>query len=235
MPTKLAAYYDTTAEAYDEMHSDVSNPEHTAALEIGWPLISGLGISSALDVGCGTGRSLSWLQQRQPSPMLFGVEPSQGLLKIARQNLPGADLSEGTGEKLPYDDASIDVVLASAIMHHVDDPEIVINEMFRVAKKAVLISDHNNYAFGGAMAQRVRMGLNMAGLLNAFTFVRHGFRRAGYSEGDGWWYPYSLLDSHRQIATLSKTVFIIPTRRPTGSLGNLVFSQSHLAMIAIKS
>ena len=33
-------------------------------------------------------------------------------------------------------------------MHHVDSPASVIAEMFRVARKAVLISDHNNFAFG---------------------------------------------------------------------------------------
>jgi ubiquinone/menaquinone biosynthesis C-methylase UbiE len=234
MTAKLVDYYDNTAGAYDQMHSDVSNPEHTTALVDGWPLISNLGISSALDVGCGTGRTLSWLLEHQPGIKLFGIEPSQGLLNIARQNLPGANVTQGSGESLPYDDASIDVVMASAIMHHVDDPRQVIDEMFRVSRKAVLISDHNNYAFGSATAQRVRMALKMAGLLSAFAFVRQGFKRQGYSDGDGWWYPYSLLDNYGQIASLSKNLFIIPTRRPTGSLGNFVFSQSHLAIVAIK-
>jgi hypothetical protein len=70
-------------------------------------------------------------------------------------------------------------------MHHADHPDRVIAEMFRVAWKGVLIRDHNNYAFGGSLARRLRMGLKMCGLLGAATFVRQGFKKQGYFEDDG--------------------------------------------------
>ena len=57
-------------------------------------------------------------------------------------------------------------------MHHVDLPASVIAEMFRVARKAVLISDHNNFAFGTTMARRIRLVLYSCGLFGIAAFVK---------------------------------------------------------------
>jgi ubiquinone/menaquinone biosynthesis C-methylase UbiE len=164
---------------------------------------------------------------------LFGIDPSTQLLAKARAELLAATLALGYGEHLEFADASIDVVAATGIMHHVQSPRAVISEMFRVAKKAILISDHNNFAFGGPTAQRVRMILYCLGLLPIATFIKQGFRNQGYSEEDGWWYPYSLFNNFAQIAQLAETVHIMPTRPSTPGLGgNLLFSQSHVVIVA---
>jgi SAM-dependent methyltransferase len=188
-----------------------------------------------LDVGCGTGRALKWVQQQDSSLRLFGIDPSQGLLDIAMQQLPDATLQIGTGENLPFDDSSVDVAIATGIMHHVDAPASVIAEMFRVARKAILISDHNNFAFGSAMARRIRLALYSCGLFSTAAFVKQGFRRQGYSKEDGWWYPYSLLNNHAEIAKFSDEMFYIPTRGVNiATLSNFLLNQSHLAVLAIK-
>jgi SAM-dependent methyltransferase len=221
-------YYNATASTYDATHGD-SEPEHTKAFEIGWPLVGN--IESVLDVGCGTGRGLAWVAQINPKVQLNGLEPSDSMLSIAAQKVSGANLCQGSGENIPFVDKSIDLVTATGIMHHVDDPARVIAEMFRVARKAILISDHNNYAFGGDLMRRLRMGLKLCGLLNATTFVRQGFNRRGYSKEDGWWYPYSLFDNYGEIARHAEHIFIYPTR-PASSAGNILFSQSHFAVVA---
>ena len=232
MTTKHAGYYDVTAAHYDELHGPLANPEHTVAMELGWPLLGN--VVSVLDVGAGTGRSLSWLEQRYPSLQLFGVDPSQGMIDIARRNLPDVAFKQGSGEALPYPDGFVDVAIATGIMHHVDNPSAVIAEMFRVARRGILISDHNNYAFGGTLMKRLRMGLKVCGLFGPVAFVRQGFNKKGYSQGDGWWYPYSLFDNYAEIAGRAEATFIFPTRSPTGSLGNLIYSQSHLCVVALK-
>jgi SAM-dependent methyltransferase len=226
----VTQYYNETASEYDALHGD-NEPEHIRALELGWPLVGT--VQSVLDVGCGTGRGLSWLARTDPALILYGIEPSDGMIAVAAKQLPLADIRKGSGEHLPFEDLSIDVATATGIMHHVDDPSKTISEMFRVARKAVLISDHNNYAFGGDLMRRLRMGLWLVGLLKPITYVRQGFNHRGYSEEDGWWYPYSLLDNYSEIANRSSKVFIFPTRR-TSSDGNLIFCQSHFAIVAIK-
>jgi ubiquinone/menaquinone biosynthesis C-methylase UbiE len=236
MKTKATEYYDATASKYEDLHGGSEDPEHIRALELGWPIIESLAPRTLLDVGCGAGRSLLWVFERSPVVMLVGVDPSKRLLALARANVPSAKLTLGDGERLAFPDGAFDVVIASGIMHHVDHPPRVIGEMFRVANKAVLISDHNNFAFGGAMAQRVRMLLHCLGLLRAASFIKQGFKKQGYSEDDGWWYPYSLLENYAQISSLSDKLQIFPTRQPRQGLsGNIVFSQSHVAFLAIKA
>ena len=236
MSSKTTAYYEETADNYDTLHSDDGEGEHLRALEIGWPLIQATSPRSILDVGCGTGRTLKWVASKSPSTTLIGIDPSRRLLDLAQAQVPGAKLGIGNGERLDFPDASVDIVAASGIMHHVDHPSLVISELFRVARKAVLISDHNNFAFGSPIAQRIRMMLDCTGLLGVATFVKQGFRKQGYSPEDGWWYPYSLVNNFAQIASLSDQLYVCPTRLPTpGFSGNMLFAQSHLAIVAIRS
>lgn len=223
-------YYDETCSSYDSLHAN--EPEHTRALELGWPLLGD--VKSVLDVGCGTGRSLRWIGHHSPDTQLLGLEPSAGMISQALLHLPHATIKQGQGEAIPYADGSLDVAIATGIMHHVDNPSRVISEMFRVSRKGILISDHNNYAFGGPITKRVRMGFKMCGLLGVFTYVKQGFNRKGYTEEDGWWYPYSLFDNYAEIARMAAQIYIIPTGPATGKLNNLIFSQSHFCIIATK-
>jgi SAM-dependent methyltransferase len=156
-------------------------------------------------------------------------------LEIARGRLPQARLVAGRGEKLPLESGSVDLALATGIMHHVDSPSAVIREMFRVAKKAVLISDHNNFAFGGPRARGLRLWLYSLRLLGFATYLKQGFRRQSYSEDDGWYFPYSLLNDYGLISSLSAEVDIIPTRPSSLREGNLLLAQSHMAILAVKA
>ena len=52
-------------------------------------------------------------------------------------------LIAGTGDKLPFDNNSIDVVCEFAVLHHVPKSRLVLDEMCRVARQMVVISDCN--------------------------------------------------------------------------------------------
>jgi ubiquinone/menaquinone biosynthesis C-methylase UbiE len=225
-PKHTADYYNETASDYDAMHGD-SEPDHTKAFELGWPLV-GSDVESVLDVGCGTGRGLAWIAKNNPQIRLSGADPSDSMLSIASKKVSGADLRRGSGENIPFDDKSIDLVTATGIMHHVDDHAKVIAEMFRVARNAVLISDHNNYALGGDMMRRLRMGLKLCGLLRATTYICQGFSRRGYSEEHGWWYPYSLFDNYEEIARRAGQIFIY--HAPPSSAGTFYF-RNHISRL----
>lgn len=232
---KVVEYYQNTADVYDDLHGDDS--EHIVAMERGWPLVAalaGAAPASALEVGCGTGRSLAWIAERAPGARLSGIEPSEALLDRARTRLPEADLRAGFGEKLPFGDDAFDFVMATAVLHHVEDPDAVIREMFRVSRRFVLISDHNNFAFGSRRALFLRLGLYAARVLPFATYVKQGFNRQGYSEGDGWWYPYSLLNSFAEIIKNSEEYYIFPTRRPKPRKLPFFLTHSHVAVLSIK-
>lgn len=235
MTAQTTAYYDSTAADYDALHGGDNNPEHIRALERSWPILSSCQVASVLDVGCGTGRTLGWYAARLDGAELCGIDPSSQLLDFARQNVPSATLSVASGEKLPFDDNSIDLVVATGIMHHVDHPAAVIGEMLRVARRFVLVSDHNNFAFGSLKARYVRRWLAATGLLGVATFVKQGLRRQGYTVEDGWWYPYSLLDNFGELARHTEVQYVIPTSYVRSQApSELQLVQSHLAILASK-
>lgn len=86
-----------------------------------------------LDVGCGTGALCAAILDCCEPAALTGVEPSQGFLATARQNLAGrARLEPGEASRLPLDDASVDVVVSGLVLNFVAEPHAALREMKRV-------------------------------------------------------------------------------------------------------
>jgi SAM-dependent methyltransferase len=86
-----------------------------------------------LDVGCGTGAlSAAILDQCFPSSV-EGVEPSDGFLKTAKENLGDrAALHQGSATAIPLGDSSVDVVVSGLVLNFIPDPHAAIAEMARV-------------------------------------------------------------------------------------------------------
>lgn len=230
MNQRLNDYYAGTIDNYESMRSH--NVEHLRSVDLADGLLGDLSVNSILDVGCGTGQVLYRFSEKRPTAELFGIDPSPEMVQRAAERLPAAAIAVGSGDRLPYADHSMSLVVATGIMHHIEHTHGVIAEMFRVSSGAVLISDHNNFAFGKPLIRRVRLALFSLGLHRQFYFVRNGFRRQGYSEEDGYWYNYSLLDDYKMIATSSERVVLLPTLAPSGGFEQLLLCQTHLAVLA---
>jgi SAM-dependent methyltransferase len=87
---------------------------------------------SLLDVGCGSGLALELAYKRGAT--VSGLDASEGLLAVARDRLPGADLRHGDVEALPYEDDSFDAVTAFNSVQHASDPTAALREIKRVSK-----------------------------------------------------------------------------------------------------
>jgi SAM-dependent methyltransferase len=83
-----------------------------------------------LDVGCGSGLTLVLATQRGAIPA--GLDISPGLLEVARDRLPGADLREGDLEYLPFADATFDAVTGINAFQFAGDPRRALREAARV-------------------------------------------------------------------------------------------------------
>lgn len=81
-----------------------------------------------LEVGCGEGVRLGWLRQHR-SMECAGVEPSAHAVALARTL--GVDARQGTAEKLPFPDASFDIVLFGFCLYLCDR-----DDLFRIACEA---------------------------------------------------------------------------------------------------
>ncbi len=204
-------YYTDTAGRYEQMHGHeaAGDPFQTdfvvATLRM-------LAIRSVLDVGTASGRTLRILKTAIPELFVCGIEPVAALLDQA-VNLGNAEsdaILQGKGDALPFADNSFDAVCEFAILHHVAEPRVVIGEMLRVARKAVIISDSNRFGQGPMFLRLVKLALYKARLWDAFNYLRTSGKGYQITEGDGLAYSYSVYDNFDQIAKWADRVFVIP-------------------------
>lgn len=83
-----------------------------------------------LDAGCGAGLALQLAHARGAT--VTGLDASAGLLAVARQRVPSADLRQGELAELPYEDGSFDVVTAFNSVQYAADPVDALRELRRV-------------------------------------------------------------------------------------------------------
>lgn len=85
-----------------------------------------------LDLGCGTGNYLKALSDMGVS--FVGADPSEVMLDEAQLNNPDKSIVQAKAENLPFDDATFNGGMANFTLHHWDNIQKGINEIFRVLK-----------------------------------------------------------------------------------------------------
>ncbi|WP_193072413.1 class I SAM-dependent methyltransferase [Brevibacterium sp. FME37] len=87
-----------------------------------------------LDAGCGSGSLSSALRDRDAT--VTGIDASAGMVELARQRLgDGVDLQVADlNDPLPFDDGSFDDVIASLVLHYIEDWGPTLSEMRRVLR-----------------------------------------------------------------------------------------------------
>ena len=223
------AYYARTAVQYNDMHVN-DHDEHALALHHIAGYLNIIEAESVLDTGCGTGRAISFLQERFPDMRIRGNDPSGELL--AASGLPIDILDCVSSEQLPYPDGSFDAVVECAVLHHVAKPDRIVAEMLRVARKAVFLSDSNIYGQGRLTARVIKLALATAGLLDGINWIRRGGKRWYYSEGDGVAYSYSVFDSYQQLSQACDRVVALPL---SGTGRTALLGSSHVLLCGFKS
>ena len=226
-------YYARTAASYDRAHvQSAEEPEHDIALAALIGLSTHYGLHSFLDVGCGTGRAVGELRKRRPDARVIGVEPVAALREVAySKGIPRETIIEGDATRLSFERDAFDCVSAFGILHHIRHPRVAIDEMLRVAKKAVFISDLNNFGCGSLPQRIVSQTLNGLGLWKAFQFFATRGKGFKYSEGDGIHYSYSVYNDYRWLVRRCRTVHVVNTK---GEGVNPYRACSHVALLAVK-
>lgn len=102
-------------------------------------------LSRVLDYGCGTGVLIEDLVNNFSE--VYGLDISSEMLsriKVNSNNLK--DLVVASGEKLPFEDNFFDIVFCRGSLHHLEDIEQGIREIFRVLKTGgkLILSEPNN-------------------------------------------------------------------------------------------
>ncbi len=228
---KQRDYYENHATCYDEMCAFNKCDEHyfaTAALR---GLTELYEIESVLDVGCGTGRSLSYLREHCANLKLSGVEPVDALrAQCLEKGFSAEQIRIGSADSLEMPDNSADCVTMFGVLHHVPNPAAAIDEAFRVASKMVLISDHNIYGMGNPVTKLAKQSFRALGLRRVLAKIMTRGKGFHDTDWDGIFYPFSILDHFAQMRSRSKHIYSMSTKTPAT---NLLTQASHVALISV--
>ena len=98
--------------------------------------ISLLKNTTLLDIGCGNGFFTYYFAK---ICQVTGLDFSKKILEINPHN----KLVYGDAENLPFPDQSFDITFCSSLLHHLNNPKKAMQEMKRVSKKYIIISEPN--------------------------------------------------------------------------------------------
>ena len=98
----------------------------------------GFGGGRILDAGCGFGTTAIVLAQAFPRSEVVGIDLSEPLLALARQTAQASGLGKRLAfekadvQQIPYDDDAFDALINLQMLHIVEDPVAMLDEMERV-------------------------------------------------------------------------------------------------------
>lgn len=91
--------------------------------------------ATVLDVGCGDGLIDSLIKKMRTDLSISGVD-------VFIRPIRHIAIGVFNGRELPFADQSFDLVLFVDVLHHTDDPEVLLREAVRVARQGVILKDH---------------------------------------------------------------------------------------------
>ncbi|MEK7573477.1 MAG: class I SAM-dependent methyltransferase [Patescibacteria group bacterium] len=132
--------------------------------------VKDLQLETVLDVGCGEGFTLNRLSEEGIGKKLEGVDFQEKAIEIGKKLHPDLTLKQGDIYKLEYKNNSFDLVMATEVLEHLDDPKKGLKELIRVSRKYILLSVPNEPFFMGANFLR---GKNLSRWGNDIEHIQH--------------------------------------------------------------
>jgi len=94
-----------------------------------------LGTGSALDVGCGDGTLARSVMEMKPDLKFSGID-------VFLRPSVAIPATTYDGVTIPLEENSVDWVTIVDVLHHTDDPAVVLAECARISRKGIVIKDH---------------------------------------------------------------------------------------------
>jgi demethylmenaquinone methyltransferase/2-methoxy-6-polyprenyl-1,4-benzoquinol methylase len=137
----VKAYYHARAREYDDwwlargLYAARSRPDWEPERRQAFAAIDALPPKRTLDVACGTGFVTRHLRGE-----VVGLDQSDAMLEIAREQAPRARFVQSDALELPFDDGSFDRVFTSHFYGHLEEGERLafVREARRVAPELVV-------------------------------------------------------------------------------------------------
>jgi len=91
--------------------------------------------ATVLDVGCGDGLLAQLIAAARPDLTLHGID-----IQVRPQ--AAIPVTAFDGRTIPREDSSCDAVMMADVLHHTDDPLVLLREARRVARSCIVLKDH---------------------------------------------------------------------------------------------
>src|SRR5712672_1474167 len=150
-----------------------------------------------LDIACGEGYGAAALQKAGASHVI-GVDVSEEACLHARKRY-GLDARQGSAEKIPLPDKSVDVVVSFETIEHVGDPGGFLDECARVLapEGRLVISTPDRDVYTGRLGTRNRHHCAEMTEEEFGTAIRTRFHDAHFytqrTNSAAWWSPRTLV------------------------------------------
>jgi ubiquinone/menaquinone biosynthesis C-methylase UbiE len=199
------AFYNKISNVYDLLADQSEEPIRRAGLE----KLNARPGEKVLEIGCGTGHCLVALAQAVgDAGKVYGIDLSDEMLKIARENLEKEGLADRVelicedAGKLPYAAETLDAIFMSFTLELFDTPEIpeVLAECKRVLRPGgrIVVAGVSKEGEGGVILQVFeRMHKHFPNLMDCRPiFVRKALEAAGFRiesvENKTMWIPVEI-------------------------------------------
>lgn len=140
--TQSKQAYDLWANSYDDQPGNLML--HLDS-EVFTSLLRGINgtFEVIADVGCGTGRH--WPELYERCNRLIGLDTSPGMLDILHQKFPTAEAHLIDGTKLPLPDESVDLLVSTLTIAHIQNIEEALTEWTRALRPRgyMIITDYH--------------------------------------------------------------------------------------------
>ncbi len=140
---KIVEMFDNIAPTYDRanrvLSMGIDKTWRKKACDLAYKMYDHKEVDLILDIACGTGDMMDyWMRRAQASEIqvkkLLGVDPSNGMLDVAREKFPKFDYAISKATQIPVEDAQADFLSISYGIRNVVERQEALQEFNRVLK-----------------------------------------------------------------------------------------------------
>lgn len=145
---KIVSMFDNIASTYDKanrvMSMGVDKSWRRKACDLAYGFYAKESIDKIVDVACGTGDMMDFWKKRSEINgiaigEILGVDPSNGMVNVAREKFPKFNYHIAKATEIPLDDESADILSITYGIRNVVEREAALKEFNRVLKDGGLV------------------------------------------------------------------------------------------------
>lgn len=145
---KIVSMFDDIAPTYDTanrvMSMGVDKSWRRKACDLAYGFYAKDSIDKIVDVACGTGDMMDFWKKRSETNgiavgEIVGVDPSQGMVGVAREKFPKFNYHIAKATEIPLQDGSADILSITYGIRNVVEREAALGEFNRVLKQGGLV------------------------------------------------------------------------------------------------